>query len=129
MIPADPTPAYAAMTWTSISGIVVASAGVLAIGLAVLKTGRSPLTLLVRAALRLQGEWMWLIDYAWPAVRRERHQIEWCLRGAHRRVVETAPPAQTREPVAIEKHQPPPGSAQLTEIRDTMRDLVRGLSA
>lgn len=127
---ADPTPAYAALTWTSISGISVSSAAVLAMGVAVLKTGRSPLTLLQRGALRIQGEWMWLLTCAWPAVLSVRWQYEICATKVHRRVIETVRPA-ARGPVAEETFNPPPGSAhqELLEIRETMRNLVEGASA
>jgi hypothetical protein len=106
------TPAYAALTWTSISGIALATSAVLALGVVVIKTGRSPLTLLQLAALRLQGEWMWAVGYAWPAVRRERHQIDYCIAKAARRVVEKAPPIASREPVAVERFTQLPGSAR-----------------
>lgn len=99
--------------------LVLAIAG---IALACLMTPRCPpLTLLQRWALRLQGEWMWLVECAWPAVRSVRWQYEICATKCHRRVVEAAPPAQPG-PVAAETFEPPPGSG-----RQTLRGWLKGL--
>ena len=86
---------------------------VLVMGVAVFRTGRSPLTLLQRGALHCQAAWRWVTHYAWPAAMRERRWYGECFQYAHQRVVETVPPAKTREPVAEPTYQPPPGSARL----------------
>lgn len=68
----------------------------LALITASITTGRSPLTLCIRAALALQGALIWLRLDAWPAIWRERHQYRYRVAEAHRRLYETPPQAEQR---------------------------------
>lgn len=69
--------------------------------------GRSPLTLLIRAGFRLQGELLWLRWQAWPAVLRERHpvHVQYWVDEARRRAYE---PVQHARKSAEEKTFAPP---------------------
>lgn len=124
MIPADSTPAYAALTLTSVTGIALVVGSVLAMGVAVIKTGRSPLTLLVRAALHMQAAWLWVSLIAWPAVMRERGKYRNCFAEAHLRMVD--PVRQAPEPVAEEKFRPPPSSGRPESLDWTLYRWLKG---
>ena len=99
---------------------------VLVMGVAVFRTGRSPLTLLVRTALHAQAVWLWISRYAWPAVMRERRWYGECLHEAHRRIVEVRP--VERKPVAEETFSPPPSFKTTVLALDVEAGMVASLT-
>lgn len=81
-------------------------------GLSPMALANRALTLLIRAALRLQGAVLWLRWYAWPAVLRERHQYRYCVDEAQRRLFQSVR-HEARGPVEAKTFSPPPGEARL----------------
>lgn len=84
----------------------------MALVLTCIQTRTWPISLLIRFGLLWQATWLWVTLYAWPAVLRERRWYGECFHEAHKRMVETVPPAPTREPVAAETFDLAPGSAR-----------------